>query len=115
MVKPERRTRDDVVAAVTIAAVVAIVAALIWWTSDAVATVSRPAVTSVPALTPATAVPGSLRQLWTARSPKTTTPLVVAGSVVTGDGWEGTAIYELTGAHHHRYFPVARAENLPPG
>ncbi len=34
--------------------------------------------------------------------------------VTTDDGWTGTAIYELTGAHHHRYFPVARAEHLPP-
>jgi hypothetical protein len=33
--------------------------------------------------------------------------------VKADDGREGTAIYELTGAHHHRYFPVARAENLP--
>ncbi len=88
MVKPERRTKGDVVAAVAIAAVVALVAALIWWTSDARATISRPAATPVPNLTPAKAVPGSLRQLWTAPSPKTTTPLVVAGSVVTGDGRE---------------------------
>jgi hypothetical protein len=35
--------------------------------------------------------------------------------VRTTDGWVGTAIYELTGAHHHRYVPVARAEGLPPG
>ena len=35
-------------------------------------------------------------------------------TVRTDDGWEGTAIYELTGAHHHRYFPVARADRLPP-
>jgi hypothetical protein len=34
-------------------------------------------------------------------------------TVRTDDGREGTAIYELTGAHHHRYFPVARAEHLP--
>jgi len=34
-------------------------------------------------------------------------------TVKADDGREGTAIYELTGAHHHRYFPVARAENLP--
>ena len=88
MVKPERRTKGDVVAAVAIAAVVAIVAALIWWTSDARATISRPAATPAPNLPPAKAVPGSLRQLWTAPSPKTTTPLVVAGSVVTGDGRE---------------------------
>jgi hypothetical protein len=33
--------------------------------------------------------------------------------VRTDDGRDGTAIYELTGAHHHRYFPVARAEGLP--
>jgi hypothetical protein len=34
-------------------------------------------------------------------------------TVKADDGREGTAIYELTGAHHHRYFPVPRAENLP--
>lgn len=33
--------------------------------------------------------------------------------VRTDDGREGTAIIELTGAHHHRYFPVARADYLP--
>jgi hypothetical protein len=33
--------------------------------------------------------------------------------VRTDDGREGTAIYEITGAHHHRYFPVARGEGLP--
>ena len=31
------------------------------------------------------------------------------------DGRIGTAIYELTGGYHHRYFPIARAENMPPG
>jgi hypothetical protein len=35
--------------------------------------------------------------------------------VRTDDGRTGTAIYELTGTYHHRYFPIARAENLPPG
>jgi hypothetical protein len=35
--------------------------------------------------------------------------------VRTDDGRTGTAIYELTGASHHRYFPVARGEDLPPG
>ena len=33
--------------------------------------------------------------------------------VRTDDSREGTAIIELTGAHHHRYFPVARADDLP--
>jgi len=35
--------------------------------------------------------------------------------VRTDDGREGTAIYEITGAHHHRYFPIPRADRLPPG
>lgn len=33
--------------------------------------------------------------------------------VQTDDGRRGTAIYEITGAHHWRYFPVARADDLP--
>ncbi|ORW38084.1 hypothetical protein AWB90_24900, partial [Mycobacterium paraense] len=40
----------------------------------------------VPAPTPARDVPAALKQLWTARSPGTTAPVVVSGAVVTGDG-----------------------------
>jgi len=36
-------------------------------------------------------------------------------SVRTDDGREGTAIYELTGSYHHRYFPIPRADSYPPG
>lgn len=86
MVKPERRTRADVVAAIVIAAVIAVTAVLVWWTSDARATISRPAASPVPPLVNAKTVPSTLRELWTAPSPKTTAPLVVAASVVTGDG-----------------------------
>ncbi|MCV7150541.1 Rv3212 family protein [Mycolicibacterium pyrenivorans] len=88
MVKPERRTRADMVAAAAIAGVVALVAAVVWWTSDARATISVPAATPVPSLKPAAAVPGSLKQLWSAPSPETSQPLVVAGAVVTGSGRE---------------------------
>lgn len=35
-------------------------------------------------------------------------------AVRTSDGSEGTAIYEVTGAYHHHFFPVARATGLPP-
>ncbi|MGV0791593.1 Rv3212 family protein [Mycolicibacterium sp. XJ1819] len=86
MVRPERRTRADVVAAIAIAAVVAVVAALIWWTSDARATISRPATEPIPDLVPAGTVPATLEQRWSAPSPATTRPLVVTGSVVTGNG-----------------------------
>lgn len=86
MVKPERRTRADVVAAIAIAVAVAVTAGVVWWVSDARATISRPAANPVPGLGAAKVVPSALRQLWTAPSPKTTAPLVVAGSLVTGDG-----------------------------
>lgn len=86
MVRPERRTRGDVLAAAAIAVVVAAVAALIWWTSDARATISRPAAEPAPNPNPARQVPATLEQLWTAPSPATTAPVTVGGSVITGDG-----------------------------
>jgi hypothetical protein len=33
--------------------------------------------------------------------------------VRTDDGRSGSAIYEVTGASHHRYFPVPRSDRLP--
>jgi hypothetical protein len=39
---------------------------------------------------------------------------LVETEVRSSDGWTGTAIYEVTGAHHHHFFPIARAEGLPP-
>lgn len=88
MVRPERRTKADLVAAAAIAVVVAAAGVLIWWTSDARATISRPAAVPAPSPTPARAVPASLHQLWTAASPASTAPVVVGGTVVTGDGRE---------------------------
>ena len=34
--------------------------------------------------------------------------------VKTSDGQTGTAIFEITGQFHHRYFPIARGANFPP-
>ena len=86
MVRPERRTKGDILAAAAIAVVVAATASLIWWTSHARATVSRPAGVPAPTPTPAREVPAALKQLWTAASPATTAPVVVSGTVATGDG-----------------------------
>jgi hypothetical protein len=88
MVRPERRTKGDILAAAAIAVVVAAAASLIWWTSDARATISRPAAVPAPAPTPAREVPATLNQLWIAASPATTAPVVVSGAVATGDGRE---------------------------
>jgi hypothetical protein len=98
MVSPERRTRGDLLVAVAIAAVVAVTAALIWWTSDARATISRPAATPVPVLKSARDVPRTLRELWTAPSPATTQPVLAGGSVVTGAGREVEGRDPATGA-----------------
>jgi len=86
MVKPERRTKADLLAAAAIAAVVAVAAALIWWTSDARATISRPAAGFPPSPRSAREVPASLKQLWTAPNAPTDQPAAVAGTVVTADG-----------------------------
>lgn len=88
MVKPERRTKADLIAAAAIVVVVALGAAAIWWHSDARATVSRPADHPIPALHNTKTVPTTLREVWTAASSKTTQPSVVGGVVVTGDGDE---------------------------
>lgn len=85
MVRPERRTKGDIMAAAAIAVVVAATAALIWWTSDARAAISRPAAVGAPNPTPAREVPATLRQLWTATSVATTAPIVVGGTVTTAD------------------------------
>jgi hypothetical protein len=86
MLRPERRTKGDILAAAAIAVTIALVAALIWWTSDARATVSRPAAVPAPNPTPAKQVPTALKELWSAPSPATTAPIVVGGSVTTGNG-----------------------------
>ena len=98
MVKPERRTRADLLAAAAIAVVVAVVAALIWWTSDARATISRPAASPVKTLVPAKVIPPTLRELWTAASPKTTMPVVAGGTVVTGNGHDVEGRDPVTGS-----------------
>lgn len=98
MIRPERRTRGDLLAALAITATVAVAAALIWWTSDARATISRPAATPAASIPSARTVPAALDQLWTADSPKTTTPVVVEGTVVTGSGHDLVGHDPTTGA-----------------
>ncbi|MET0454287.1 MAG: hypothetical protein ABW137_20835 [Mycobacterium sp.] len=88
MVKPERRTKGDLLAALAIVVALVVAGGLIWWTSDARATISRPAAAPVPALKTAADVPTTLRELWTAASPASSRPVVAAGAVITGSGHE---------------------------
>ncbi|MGB8405310.1 MAG: hypothetical protein WCE30_14715 [Mycobacterium sp.] len=86
MVKPEQRTKTDLIAAAAIVLAVALGATLIWWNSDARATTSRPAERLVPQLHSARSAPTALHELWHEASAETTQPVVVGGVVVTGDG-----------------------------
>ncbi|UQX12415.1 Rv3212 family protein [Candidatus Mycobacterium methanotrophicum] len=97
MVKPERRTKADVLAAATIAVVVAVAASLIWWTSDARATISHPATGPAPSPRLAHEAPHSLEQLWTAPNAPTDQPVVVAGTVVTAEGRAVQGRHPVTG------------------
>ena len=103
MVRPERRTKGDLLAAATIAVVVAVVAAMFWWNSSARATISRPATTPAPNQIPARTVPDTLKQLWTAASPRTQVPVVVGGTLVTGDGRTVEGHDPLTGQSRWTY------------
>ena len=57
MVRPERRTPGDLMAAALIAVAVVVAGVIVWWTSDARATVSRPASDSTTNPPSATVVP----------------------------------------------------------
>lgn len=97
MVRPERRTKADLLAAAIIAVVITVAAALIWWVSDARQTSSRPATVPIPNPTPAGEAPVALTQLWSAPSPATRQPVLVGGTVVTGAGHEVTGRDPQTG------------------
>jgi len=103
MVRPERRTSGDLVAAAVIALVVVVAGVAIWWTSDARATVSRPASDTMTNPPSAAMVPAALTQLWTAASPATTAPVVVSGTLITGDGPEMAGRDPITGEQRWSY------------
>lgn len=86
MIRPERRTRGDLLAAAAIAAVVAVFIAAVWWRSSARATEFHPATGAAPTTSPAPSVPDALQQRWTAASGRTLSPVVLGGTVVTGEG-----------------------------
>lgn len=97
MIRPERRTRGDLIAAGAIVAVVAVVAALFWWTSDSRHTVSDPADVELTTPVAAGAVPTAVHELWHADSPVTTMPVVAGGAVITASGSAMTGRDPVTG------------------
>lgn len=103
MIAPERRSRRDLVAAASIVVVAAVLVGLVWSRSDARATTSVQASTPLPALVPATRLPTTVHQVWTAPSGATRAPVVVGGAVVTGDGDGVQGRNPVTGAVRWSY------------
>lgn len=103
MVRPERRTRADLIAVAAIVAIIVVVAAAIWWTSDARATISRPATVPTANAIPPKDVPATLTELWKAASPRTTVPVIAGNTIVTGDGRTVTGRDPGTGTERWSY------------
>ena len=103
MIRPERRTRGDLLAAAAIAAAVAVLVAAVWWRSSVRTTEFHPATGTAPSPTAAVAVPADLKQRWTAPSSRTRAPLVIGGTVVTGDGRTMAGLDAQTGQRRWSY------------
>jgi len=103
MIQPERRTRGDLLAAAAIAAVVVLVVAVVWWRSSVRTTEFHPATGAAPSPTAATAVPAGLQQRWTAPSARTLAPVLIGGTVVTGDGSTMAGLDSQTGQRRWSY------------
>ena len=103
MLAPERRTKGDLIAAAAIVATITVFIAIIWWHSSARATISRPAADATSTAAEADAVPAALTQRWRATSARTLAPVVVSGTVVTGDGRTVTGLDPQTGQQRWVY------------
>ncbi len=103
MIRPERRTRGDLLAAAAIAAVVMLFIAGVWWRSSARTTEFHPATGAAPTTSPASVVPTTLQQRWTATSRRTLSPVVLSGTVVTGDGRTMAGLDPQNGAQRWSY------------
>ena len=103
MIRPERRTKGDLLAAAAIAAVVAVFIAGVWWRSSARATDYHPGAGTAPTTTAAAAVPPTLQQRWTASSARTLAPVTLGTTVVTGEGRTMAGLDAQTGQQRWSY------------
>ncbi|SDP83514.1 hypothetical protein SAMN04487905_11025 [Actinopolyspora xinjiangensis] len=103
MVRPERRTRTDIVVALLLTAAVLLGAGTLWWFSSARATDLVTATDPVERIPRAESVPRELEPIWRAPSAATTHPVVAGPAVVTGDGGEVVGRDPKSGEIRWRY------------
>jgi hypothetical protein len=102
-VRPERRRRGDVIVAVALTVLLIGVTVVLWTTSDAARTSSRPATEPITAPPAATAVPTTVTEAWRAPSGATAAPVVAGPAVVTADGDRVVGRDALTGEERWSY------------
>lgn len=102
-VRPERRRRGDIVAAVALTVLLLVAATTLWRTGAVSGAESVPAQVPLAAPPAATVVPGGFEQAWRAPSAATSTPAVTGPAVVTGDGSTVTGRDARTGVEAWRY------------
>ncbi|MFZ2511176.1 MAG: hypothetical protein WAW85_08835 [Gordonia sp. (in: high G+C Gram-positive bacteria)] len=102
-VRPERRTRLDLI--ITAAIVVLVLAAglLLWWTAPARTTELTTATADPTAQLPPESIPDELRELWRAPSPATAVPAVAKAAFITGSGGTMTGHDPATGTPLWQY------------
>jgi hypothetical protein len=101
--RPERRRRSDVVAAVALTVALIGTAVVLWATGDAANTTSQPAAEPIAPPPAATQVPTALTEAWRAPSGATVAPVVAGPAVVTADGGLVVGRDAVTGEERWRY------------
>ncbi|WP_327109819.1 PQQ-binding-like beta-propeller repeat protein [Nocardia sp. NBC_01730] len=84
MLAPERRTRADIISALTIAVLMVVAGIVVWARGDSHGTESVTAATTVPTPVAADRLPTSLRELWRAPDSASARALVSGGVALTG-------------------------------
>jgi hypothetical protein len=102
VIKPERRTRADLIATAVISVVTAVAWLVLWYTSDEHATTSSTAAPPAPSPAAVT-IPTAVHTLWSAPSSATAGPLVLDSTVVTADGSTVTGRDPATGESRWLY------------
>ncbi|MFC4949455.1 hypothetical protein [Pseudonocardia sp. GCM10023141] len=97
-IRPERRSRGDVIVAVVLTLGLLAAAIVLWRTSDAAGTESVTATAPFAETAPAGAVPAGFTEAWHAPSAATPELLVAGSGVVTADGSAVTGHDARTGA-----------------
>lgn len=102
-IRPERRTRLDLIVSALIVVVLIVGAVAVWSVSPARHTTSEQAHATPAAVEPAAAVPASFTPRWHAASGATTVPAVAASTIITADGGTVTGRDPSTGGQLWTY------------